>query len=581
MEQIAILTPRALAAPARDRRADRNEAGALGRLAAAGLRRGGGLGPCADRRSRPPPGRAPRASRISPSRTARCARSGRARRSRRSSMVVDRSGIYYDGRPAFRSARPRAPIGTGSRLRSRLGRRRAADLLRRLQLSKYNSGPERTPGRTRPRSDGAERRVLVLDQVRDDASIARRARRCRRLPDDACRCARRRTRQPRSSSSCIPTSCPAAARLFLASLSQAGGSSSSPSRSIRGRCSTRSTRSTRSRPGSASRRRSPARQVVTFGSPFYAGWGFTDDRGCKLRAAASASSRWSSSPPTTSATRAISTPIRGRRSASSRPPSSSPGCATASSRSAAARSATASPAGSGRTVDRMLDGPAGPPLHTRDVPTAVALAQGEQRPRRRLGVARHRRARGRACREAGIELVRVEDGFVRSAGLGASFVLPLSLVFDGRGIYYDSRAPSDLEVLLEEGEFPPALLERARRLREKLVAARHDEIQRRRRNAMFASRAAAGRSSSCPARSRTTPRSSGARRVVKRNIDLLDAVRARHPDGFIVYKPHPDVEAGFRRGRVPREDGGAIRGPHRHERLDPQPDRRAPTAWRR
>jgi capsular polysaccharide export protein len=39
--------------------------------------------------------------------------------------------------------------------------------------------------------------------------------------------------------------------------------------------------------------------------------------------------------------------------------------------------------------------------------------------------------------------------------------------------------------------------------------------------------------------------------VVKRNLDLLKAVRARHPDGCIVYKPHPDVEAGLRRGRVP------------------------------
>jgi len=40
---------------------------------------------------------------------------------------------------------------------------------------------------------------------------------------------------------------------------------------------------------------------------------------------------------------------------------------------------------------------------------------------------------------------------------------------------------------------------------------------------------------------------------LKRNVDLLRAVRERHPDGFVVYKPHPDVEAGFRRGRVPKE----------------------------
>ena len=38
--------------------------------------------------------------------------------------------------------------------------------------------------------------------------------------------------------------------------------------------------------------------------------------------------------------------------------------------------------------------------------------------------------------------------------------------------------------------------------------------------------------------------------ILKRNIDLLKAVRARQPDAFIVYKPHPDVEAGFRPGRI-------------------------------
>jgi capsular polysaccharide export protein len=35
------------------------------------------------------------------------------------------------------------------------------------------------------------------------------------------------------------------------------------------------------------------------------------------------------------------------------------------------------------------------------------------------------------------------------------------------------------------------------------------------------------------------------------NLDLLRAARERHPEALIVYKPHPDVEAGFRRGRIP------------------------------
>lgn len=37
---------------------------------------------------------------------------------------------------------------------------------------------------------------------------------------------------------------------------------------------------------------------------------------------------------------------------------------------------------------------------------------------------------------------------------------------------------------------------------------------------------------------------------VRRNADLLAAVRASAPDAWVVYKPHPDVVAGNRRGEV-------------------------------
>ncbi|XP_037941220.1 capsule polysaccharide export protein KpsC-like [Teleopsis dalmanni] len=40
---------------------------------------------------------------------------------------------------------------------------------------------------------------------------------------------------------------------------------------------------------------------------------------------------------------------------------------------------------------------------------------------------------------------RVEDGFLRSRGLGADLIPPLSLVSDRQGIYYDPQRPSDME----------------------------------------------------------------------------------------------------------------------------------------
>ena len=41
---------------------------------------------------------------------------------------------------------------------------------------------------------------------------------------------------------------------------------------------------------------------------------------------------------------------------------------------------------------------------------------------------------------------------------------------------------------------------------------------------------------------------------VRRNIDLLRAVRIARPDAHVVYKPHPDVLAGMRRAGTGEEE---------------------------
>ncbi len=61
-----------------------------------------------------------------------------------------------------------------------------------------------------------------------------------------------------------------------------------------------------------------------------------------------------------------------------------------------------------------------------------------------------------AAGREGIPLIRVEDGFIRSVGLGSDFTPPASLVFDSRGMYFDPRVRSDLEILLRETKFTPA-----------------------------------------------------------------------------------------------------------------------------
>ena len=66
-------------------------------------------------------------------------------------------------------------------------------------------------------------------------------------------------------------------------------------------------------------------------------------------------------------------------------------------------------------------------------------------------------------------ILRIEDGFLRSSGLGADLVRPLSLVIDDVGIYFDASRPSRLELILETEKPDDRSIKRARALREKIV----------------------------------------------------------------------------------------------------------------
>ncbi|NEV61127.1 capsular polysaccharide biosynthesis protein [Thiorhodococcus minor] len=144
----------------------------------------------------------------------------------------------------------------------------------------------------------------------------------------------------------------------------------------------------------------------------------------------------------------------------------------------------------------------------------------------------------------GVQALRLEDGFLRSVGLGADLVEPLSWVIDGRGLYYDARHPSDLEILLQNHEFPTSLLQRARRLRERIVATgltkynvgttpwRRPECAAR--VILVTGQVETDASILCGAP------------AIRRNIELLRAAREENPDAYLIYKPHPDVLAGLR-----------------------------------
>lgn len=148
-------------------------------------------------------------------------------------------------------------------------------------------------------------------------------------------------------------------------------------------------------------------------------------------------------------------------------------------------------------------------------------------------------------------VLRVEDGFLRSKGLGATLTPPLSLVTDDLGIYYDPTSQSRLESLISASLRLP---EGAKRRTERLI-----------KGIRVAKLSKYNLSRPCP------PLPDGHRilvpgqveddesirlgcRDVRTNLGLLMGARAANPNAIIVYKPHPDVEAGLRTGAIDRNE---------------------------
>ncbi|OGR06866.1 MAG: hypothetical protein A2511_17445 [Deltaproteobacteria bacterium RIFOXYD12_FULL_50_9] len=175
----------------------------------------------------------------------------------------------------------------------------------------------------------------------------------------------------------------------------------------------------------------------------------------------------------------------------------------------------------------------------------------------------------------GKRVLRLEDGFLRSVGLGADLVRPISWVIDGRGIYYDATMASDLEYLLQTAEFDTELCLRAARLRDRIVASRLTKyninvgeakgwqrpfpfsaplMQEERGGQEGFPHVKRGRTVVLvPGQVETDASIAYGAPVLRRNMELLQAVREANPEAYLVYKPHPDVQIGLRAKR-PEDD---------------------------
>lgn len=149
--------------------------------------------------------------------------------------------------------------------------------------------------------------------------------------------------------------------------------------------------------------------------------------------------------------------------------------------------------------------------------------------------------------------LKVEDGFLRSRGLGADLIPPLSLVLDDLGIYYDPSRESRLEWLINRSDrLRPAEIDRARALIARILRLGLSKYNLS--DNALPEDLPTGRRILVPGQVEDDASIRLGASEVRTNRALLEAARAANPAAILLYKPHPDVEAGLRQGAVPDAD---------------------------
>ena len=283
--------------------------------------------------------------------------------------------------------------------------------------------------------------------------------------------------------------------------------------------------------------------VTVFGQPFYAGWGLSDDRAPLPRrgvgrdletvfhAAYIGASRYLDLHDRTPATleRTVEA-LATLRDAQLR----NPGPVVTGGLSPWKR----------RAVAPFLASLDAPPRHRRSVSAAGALAR--ETPGTAVAV-----WGADVAAPVGVPLVRLEDGFVRSAGLGAALRLPLSLICERRDrLPFDARGVNGIERTLRERPPDAAEQQRAGDLVRSIVEAGVTKYM------------LAGTAAPLPATDRLKVLVVGqvetdasirfGAPAGAANTAMLAAVRQLFPDALVAYRDHPDVASGLRPGRAER-----------------------------
>ena len=145
------------------------------------------------------------------------------------------------------------------------------------------------------------------------------------------------------------------------------------------------------------------------------------------------------------------------------------------------------------------------------------------------------------------EVIRVEDGFIRSVGLGKYYIPPISLVFDRAGIYYDPTTENDLEKVITGGNFSQHQLQQAKRLQEKLIKAgvtKYNVGQQKLPAKLLEAKQAGKKIIFIPGQVEDDASIAAACEEVNHDLALIEVVKQKDQQAIILYKPHPDVVSG-------------------------------------
>jgi len=148
------------------------------------------------------------------------------------------------------------------------------------------------------------------------------------------------------------------------------------------------------------------------------------------------------------------------------------------------------------------------------------------------------------------EFISVEDGFVRSVGLGGDLYPPYSLLFDKKGIHFDASRKSNLEDLLQNRIVSKKELIRSRKLIDLIIKLNISKYNLNLKKinsfpSIISKKniiAVLGQVENDNSIIYGVPNDT----IPKTNYSLVAQVKKDYPDSYIIYKPHPDVDSGLR-----------------------------------